>query len=198
MFDDLPMVKNIGIKMSGGTDSSIVAYMTINYIIENNLDIKVYPIVIIEEDSPFQEIFVSQVINFIEKEKNFKFQDKIIRHHSSKVEKIDTIRAVEAELKDSIELIISGITHYPKEDFDDSEGPGDDRIGNFPIMWDNWIYTPVINIDKKGIADLYKKYNLLDTLFPLTRSCTKKTKDFSKHCGKCWWCKERKWAFGKL
>lgn len=59
---------------------------------------------------------------------------------------------------------------------------------------------PFADKDKKVVAELYNKYNLTDTLFALTRSCESFEFDetFSEHCGKCWWCKERKWAFGKL
>ena len=55
-----------------------------------------------------------------------------------------------------------------------------------------------INIDKKGVAELYDYFGLMDTLFPLTRSCEDWTDDFSAHCGKCWFCLERLWGFGKL
>jgi 7-cyano-7-deazaguanine synthase in queuosine biosynthesis len=56
---------------------------------------------------------------------------------------------------------------------------------------------PFRNIDKKGIAELYEKFGLLDTLFPITRSCELTTTDFSEHCGTCWFCEERKWGFGR-
>jgi len=57
-------------------------------------------------------------------------------------------------------------------------------------------YMPFINEDKKNTAKLYEEFNLMETLFPLTLSCTdSKTLD---HCDACWWCEERKWGFGKL
>ena len=196
---NLPNVKKIGIKMSGGADSSLAAYLIAEYIIKNNLKIEIYPIVIIEKDAPFQDIFVSQVINFIEKSINFKFQDKIVKHHSSKNNKIKTIRSVEEELKNFLDLIVSGVTQLPKtDDFCEPGGPDDHRKGIFPTLWDDWIYAPFINLDKKELANLYEEHKLLDTLFPLTRSCVQETKEFSNHCGICWWCKERLWAFGKL
>jgi 7-cyano-7-deazaguanine synthase in queuosine biosynthesis len=66
-------------------------------------------------------------------------------------------------------------------------------------------YSPFTNINKKVIAEIYKKYNLME-LFELTRSCEfDPTKNNGVmvdpgmgHCGKCWWCEERKWAFGRL
>jgi 7-cyano-7-deazaguanine synthase in queuosine biosynthesis len=68
-----------------------------------------------------------------------------------------------------------------------------------PQAWRNYkgqIYTPFANIDKKGVAALYKELDVED-LYSITRSC----ENFSAvgdQCGSCWWCKERIWAFGKL
>lgn len=60
------------------------------------------------------------------------------------------------------------------------------------------VFSPLVNIDKKGVAEIYNYFGLIDTLFPLTRSCEDWTEDFSAHCGKCWFCLERLWGFGKL
>ena len=51
------------------------------------------------------------------------------------------------------------------------------------------------------LQKLYDKYNLTYTLFPITRSCEGsdyETGNYTFHCGKCWWCEERMWAFGFL
>jgi 7-cyano-7-deazaguanine synthase in queuosine biosynthesis len=58
------------------------------------------------------------------------------------------------------------------------------------------IYAPFANIDKKGIASLYKNLGIED-LYSVTRSC-EHIDYVGKQCGVCWWCKERIWAFGKL
>lgn len=102
----------------------------------------------------------------------------------------------------------------------DEMGPGDDRnitqdkpihtvsedldpivpTGTTDIMLDR--ITPFINTDKKGVADVYEQYGVTDTLFPVTRSCEsddfEATKNLETHCGKCWFCLERLWGFGKL
>ena len=59
------------------------------------------------------------------------------------------------------------------------------------------VYNPFINHNKKHIARLYKALGVEDTLFPVTRSCENDSYPDS-HCGNCWWCYERKWAFGRL
>ena len=58
-------------------------------------------------------------------------------------------------------------------------------------------YRPLVNIDKKGVAELYDILGVRDTLFPLTRSCSAYTDDFTYHCGQCWFCAERFYGFKK-
>jgi hypothetical protein len=62
---------------------------------------------------------------------------------------------------------------------------------------DNRAYVPLFNYNKKDIARLYKLFDLENTLLPVTRSCEDDDHPDS-HCGKCWWCQERLWAFGHL
>jgi len=64
---------------------------------------------------------------------------------------------------------------------------------------------PFTNIDKRAVYQLYAINNVVDDLFPLTRSCESDAKGQQildggpeEHCGKCWWCLERQWAFGRL
>ena len=58
------------------------------------------------------------------------------------------------------------------------------------------VASPFININKKEIAKLYKILDI-ENLYSMTRSCESLTV-LDAHCGECWWCKERMWAFGKL
>jgi 7-cyano-7-deazaguanine synthase in queuosine biosynthesis len=57
-------------------------------------------------------------------------------------------------------------------------------------------YSPMFNQNKKKIRELYEHYGLLETLYPITRSCESLTLTRG-HCGACWWCEERMWAFGR-
>jgi len=59
-------------------------------------------------------------------------------------------------------------------------------------------YQPFEHVDKKFIADIYCQNNLINTLYPLTRSCVGKkaaTDNFTRECHQCFWCHEKKWAF---
>lgn len=62
-------------------------------------------------------------------------------------------------------------------------------------------YQPYANVDKKFVADIFKKNNLMNSLFKLTGSCVgsfKQTKGFTEPCKTCWWCHEKNWAFGEF
>ena len=58
--------------------------------------------------------------------------------------------------------------------------------------------NPFIQHHKGHVAELYHKYDLIDDLLPITRSCEGwdyMTTNYSETCGECWWCMEREWAF---
>ena len=60
------------------------------------------------------------------------------------------------------------------------------------------IYQAYANVDKKFVAGIYQENNLMETLFPMTRSCVgtaRQTDNFARECHQCFWCHERKWAF---
>jgi hypothetical protein len=65
--------------------------------------------------------------------------------------------------------------------------------------------SPFSRVDKRFVASMFQKYGVWDML-ALTRSCegvppknTPYYKDFEDHpCHICWWCLERKWAFGEF
>jgi len=62
---------------------------------------------------------------------------------------------------------------------------------------------PFLKVNKAFIADWYFKTPFLkDIIFPLTNSCVSSdpiiTKSWTQPCKECWWCKEKKWAFGKF
>lgn len=55
---------------------------------------------------------------------------------------------------------------------------------------------PFVNINKQKIAELYRELGI-EELYKLSRSCESLTIN-DRHCGTCWWCKERIWGFGYL
>ena len=100
-------------------------------------------------------------------------------------------------------LYYYGTTSNPPHDvmsgFNDVECGMSDRTPD--VIRDTWrrnnrVHMPFSNIDKKKIAEMYDYLGITESVFPLTVSCTKN--DDGTHCDNCWWCSERKWAFGRL
>jgi hypothetical protein len=62
------------------------------------------------------------------------------------------------------------------------------------------IARPLMVVDKTFVAEYYNKTPLLKCIYPLTYSCVTRhpemTNNFTQPCKTCWWCKEKKWAFG--
>ena len=99
-------------------------------------------------------------------------------------------------------IILTGMTANPpveeqlKYNFYDVAERRRDRRDNNPFMVK--LYQPLMNVDKKFVAGVYKDHKLMDTLYPFTSSCVGSERDteyFTKGCGKCFWCNEKKWAF---
>lgn len=62
--------------------------------------------------------------------------------------------------------------------------PEIETVNGFPL------YRPWHDVTKRDIVQAYREEGLMD-LFDKTRSCVSMTVD---QCGRCFWCKERKWA----
>lgn len=204
-----------GIKLSGGADSALVAYMLVKIIQDNGWDdVELHAITAVMERKPYNEIFAKRIIEKIKELTGFEFSG----HYTTSARITDgtTYAADQEELVQSllrnntINVRFAGITANasPTEapelwtDSMASGAPSDSYYRNKgatkkPII-EGISSVPLINIDKKGVAELYDQLGITDTLFPVTRSCEEITTDFSKHCGECWMCLERKWGFGRL
>lgn len=196
----------IGIKISGGADSALLAYILALYKkYERNVDL--IPITAINAIKPHQHIFAQRVVRFIEDKLEVKFEP-----HQIKPDPIDPINADYGEeqakfvnnLRKSgvIQVHFTGINENPNDDVD-FDGTYRDHTRDKSLGLKDTMtaasFHPFANINKKAIAELYNSYDLMNTLFPITRSCESvKVKFTEPHCGKCWWCHERKWGFGRL
>lgn len=95
--------------------------------------------------------------------------------------------------------MFTGLTKKPPFEIADSFGKGKpsgrDNFSELVIERHGFLFQrPLININKKGIREIYDYFKLTSTLFPLTRSC-ESNKVLKGHCGKCWFCQERNWGF---
>jgi len=213
-------VLSIGVWMSGGADSSLLCYMLAEKIKNEDLDIKIQPITI-DYKRPFvkKAVLVQQTISKLLNAEGI-FNEHIVYHPPENVnwtpaELADQfhIRNYEHFKQGLFQVLYSGITTNPPvevqktfkwgvlKDVEAKRGSTvakvTDRYFVHPEGGEFWELKPFFNLDKKKLAELYKEKDLLETVFPLTRSC-EHIGTVHGHCGECWWCQERKWAFGRL
>lgn len=198
-------IKRIGIKMSGGADSSLLAYILAKYIAEENPGLRIVPITVVHMKKPYQLIYAKQVVKFIESVFGKIFLDHLTDSCDDNSTYTSTQDAlmIKAYNENTIDAHFFGGNALPPmevvKNFNEELTVPERKKTQVPQSTLYLTsYRPFINIDKQGIYELYSSLGLLDTLYPITRSCEAYTFDFSSHCGKCWWCEERMWGFKKL
>lgn len=203
--------KDVVIKMSGGADSSMLMYLLAKYKNEFNPDINFIIVSSVAATKPYQYIYAKRVLEFINgiyplgNYQHYHNHNRAGQYYSEDIEKLNREHCGENTVQ------FMGITANPSveemkkwelydEYRDPNRDPGFETATHEAELAPGAFKRnrPFAKYSKKAVAELYQKFNLTDSLFPLTRSCEKKTFDFGNHCGKCWWCRERKWAFGRL
>ena len=224
-FELLDNTKLLGIRVSGGLDSAMNLFITCTYLTETNSNIPLFPMTTNDWKKPYQVNFATNVIAWCKEQfPNVNFLEHSthqLEHGEDYIEgqqkhKINALRSKCAELEVQREnlMVVHGQNLAPPKEVTDQwltqdgqiVGGPDPRDGRNQLQetWKPEIrqYRPLINLDKKGIHELYQHFGLLDTLFNETRSCENSdpeiTNNFTTHCGECWWCRERQWGFGKL
>jgi len=219
--------RQIGVNCSGGADSAILLYMICDYIQQNDIDATVSVMTCANDNkNRWNARKAASVINYTINKLKFNSIDMHYIYYRDRQD-IKYFHEVEAKLfaDGRIDLLVAGITANPKVTaiVEDSNGNMIDlshnalveRNSNQAPQWTtstngNKFYTPFINVDKRFVASMYSEYNVMDML-DLTRSCEATpqppglvhTVEYDPNfenqpCGKCWWCLERKWAFGHL
>lgn len=212
--------KKILLDVSGGADSSLLLYMLIQHLKETNQnDVEVNLLTMaFDKKGRWTARYATNIIDFVID----KTETDYIKNHwvfyrktpeSTYIPQMED-HYIEVE---NITLLMNGrtanpplgeiVTNYKGESIlltETSPAPERNVNRNAKVYIHRpnlTIYRPFVNLHKKQIKDLYEKYNLLDSLFPLTRSCEGfdyETKNYTTSCGRCWWCLERKWAFGEF
>ena len=204
--------KRIGVSISGGTDSSLTLYCLCKSLIIHNRqeEVSIYPININMLDYKWPELSklptmrCYEVISEMFPEINFPEglvmkdvwynsggggiyakQNTLRKHRSLIIKEFD------------ISLLITGSTRNPPKGTTERL---DELIAKDPNLArrQGKEYEsqggPFHSIDKKFLAEIYKQEDLMNDLFPNTVSCTNISK--IEPCKKCYWCEEKKWAFG--
>ena len=206
---------NICISISGGADSAILLYMLINYCEEYRPDAEIH---IITASNPLKgwknakwSTNVIDTILHLTKTNLIKSHHTVYSEEDPRQELTSTEKMI--QIKHGVTFIIDGTTQNPAVEISNTFGPPTLKKRNPGHGRDIWwtsdtgvkYFVPFMHVDKRMVAHLYKHFDMLDALFLFTRSCewhNSNTFDSPNpgdgHCGKCWWCKEREWAFGRL
>lgn len=203
-------ITRIGLKISGGADSAIVGYILAKYITEEKPDTVIVPITVEQEGKAFQIIFAKRIIEYYRSVfGNIFTEHKTMFSPTPEHENYITVQeqlTKQLYADKEIQFHFAGITlnppvgAIPAHIYEQGWKDPPDRIRTSTVknIYQDSRCLPLINFDKKDVAELYDYYGVRDTLFPLTRSCEQYTEDFSQHCDNCWFCAERKWGFGGL
>ena len=207
---------NIGVAVSGGADSTLMLYMLMKHVTQ--------PIHVIScgngmtnDQEPVNALKIVNAVKKLTGKNNVYFTS-----HWSENKQLGTAFPKELLSKLDIDVLYLGFTRPPPDgaitDFNITNSAAVGGVDKGLIRQTFWskdddlvqvfgpkvegislgvaICSPFININKKEIAKLYKSLDI-EALYSMTRSCESLTA-LDVHCGECWWCKERMWAFGKL
>jgi 7-cyano-7-deazaguanine synthase in queuosine biosynthesis len=206
----------IGIGVSGGADSALLLYLAAKYLPDtvivpwSGYEIKNK----VHNYRPFTILDAQNVVQIVkEKLPHANITDHYIWSYDRQGQNKNTYMKNEIDrcLKNkTFDMYVSGITANPPEDIlkeiskrllKDTAGVIDTYRSYYKeVRRQSWYYSPFTNIDKKVIASLYQKYDLMNDLFCVTQSCVgwgHQTNWFTEPCKQCFWCHERKWAFGR-
>lgn len=194
--------KKIGISLSGGADSALLAF-----ILMNNYDGDLHFFTHASQEKSFRTVKNSILVI----ERCIELTKKINCYHHIKYDRQqqrDTFLNFLLDSVDSkiIDVMYTGTTsappNYIQKNFNEQLPEGinarrdQNRIKQL-YTHNNRLFHPLINFSKKEIFSMYRDLNILDTIYPVTNSC-ENLHQHSGHCGECWWCEERKWAFDTL
>ncbi len=192
---------NIGLSISGGADSALLAYILAKYAPG---PLKFYSYVS-EDKFRRGEKYSRQVVDkVIELTGNNNISHDITYFQTQEYKQFIRFLMIKVMSK-QVDIMYCAVTETPPEavmeSFNNKMESSVFQLRTPGILKDvysrsNMEYNPFRNINKQRIRDIYEELGLLDTLYPLTFSCESML-DVQEHCGDCWWCEERKWAFGR-
>jgi len=191
----------IGVSVSGGADSSILLYILMKYA-KGAVHVYTCANKAKSRTAPHYALkVIGKCIDMLNRNN--------VYHHVVFVDEQTESNMLTHGIADlnsgKINYLYTGVTANPPvevtDKFTDNSRTRSERnpydIKPFYTGNNNRNYRPFINVDKKVISGIYKELNVLDDIFPLTRSCEDLILT-SGHCGHCWWCEERQWGFSRL
>jgi hypothetical protein len=220
-----PSWKKIGISVSGGADSTLLAFLICS---NTNADIHFTNQIRLWRTRPWQEYVADQVIDWFKKRfnNNFYLHRNLIPPELEWADKGPTVIDEYGKLKSGNQIILrshneyiahrynldalyGGINQNPDISIQGSLSARDqENIIIPPFFMHNGVAIchPFVYTKKDWIIKQYYENNIED-LLALTRSCEGEFEglDYTTYtpgqyvpvCGECFWCKEREWAIEK-
>ena len=225
VIKDLPQGEHyLLIKLSGGADSSIVYYAVCEKF-KNRNDVK---IVVVTLDTDYKNQYIKsakRIINVVKEltgKTPIKHITKTVRHTDINYVKGQDRLVELARTKYPITKMFSGITINPPAkslnqlvlknherfgiDYKSAISSIKTRDKTRDIYMEHTTFDESGFLfqgrDKKAVKELYDKYDMMEKLYPYTFSCVsppyKFENDMPIHCGYCFPCLERWYAFGRI
>lgn len=215
-----PKWTRIGISISGGADSALLAFLICS---NTNADIHFTNQIRLWKTRPWQEYVADSVVNWFKNrfKNNFYLHRNLIPPELEWADKGPTIIDEYGKLKSGNQIILRSHNEYIAHKYNldalygginknpdiKIEGSLDDRDeGHIPPHFIHNgvdICHPFVYTRKDWIIKQYYENNIQD-LLNLTRSCEGEFEgiDYTTYtpgqyiptCGKCFWCQEREWA----
>lgn len=196
-FDNFPSdIEAIGLNLSGGTDSALLFYMLLKTIRDRGLRTKVYAIHGYDAARPFDDSWgtAEKVYDWIvDKFPTVKIQQQIAPlfifpfYKDKDVNKELYAKPVLLYMQrryNLTEVIFGDTLGMP-----DSPRPVDTDL--IQLQKQNPLRYPIAHLNKQFVAEQYLLLGI-EELSTITASCV----GIESPCKSCWWCEERKWAFG--
>jgi 7-cyano-7-deazaguanine synthase in queuosine biosynthesis len=179
----------IGLYLSGGIDSAFLLYL-----LGRQNKNKVVLLTIGTQEKKYNIPYAERIVKYVKEKTDIEIIDH--RIVIAETEELRRVKRVEMSkrLTDTYEIVcwLDGKTMNPKEQllYHEQRKPDRDR-GVLRWRDDKTHGSPFATIDKQMIRTLIEKHEV-GRLTSVTISCEVS----DPACGKCWWCEERKWAFG--
>ena len=187
----------VGINFSGGADSTILVFLVMSQL---SVPLHLITTTVSDRDNSHKKTTKAITDKLCQLTSNTDIHFHY-NHQETSQSGISTLFDLSKQLiyKDRIvNSILTGITANPPgyitDSFKNSEVEPSARDSSItrPIRRAPGWFNPLTNLNKQDICKIYYDNNILDSVFPLTKSCWT---DFGEPpCGSCWFCEERDWG----
>lgn len=191
----------IGLSYSGGVDSTILLYLLMN-----QTDSPIHLFTLCMYNRKFSHM--KTAFDIIDKCSELTGNYNLVHHVQYEKDTTSTLNNFFKTPKEYIytkgivNSMFTGSTCDPPHDVTKTWNVVDSRQQHIIVERDptvvrsihfgpSWL-CPLTNLNKQQVTKLYYDNNILESVFPLTKSCYT---DYGQDaCNNCWFCKEREWG----